>query len=488
MGGEYMSLSDNLASEFAKTTNDNSTKNTNDGSVCGRVVAKDGKMYVMIDGSDLLTPAITTTDVHDSDRVIVKIKDHIATITGNLTAPAVNSDTIEEVVPEIIEDTVINTDTWLYASGGVNVIPNSSALLNIDGWESASESFIFRCVINESSITPEEDSNIEIPTVGDVLRTPEIHMIEAYNGGLAMLLIDCSNKVIFIDGGYSSNGSHCISYLKGLGVNKIDYYVLTHCHTDHGECAPLIFEAFPVVNAIIKPLDKSKLPSHEIEWLTHVVYDNFMQECNKRGVKVIDPRANPSIKLSTSSKLQIYNTSNTNWDNYNHQSLMLLYTYKNTKVFLAGDGTNKSDMSALGTIGKVDLLQLGHHGDGTEGGTSQKLIDELQPKHAYFASQWLALEGDQTKEDETLKRVSFYEAYSYTHGPGQNGDFVFIIGENGVGTVAKHTFARNMWFERSTNVWYWFKEDGYLAKNETLTINGVSYNFDKSGVCTNPWG
>ena len=45
-----------------------------------------------------------------------------------------------------------------------------------------------------------------------------------------------------------------------------------------------------------------------------------------------------------------------------------------------------------------------------------------------------------------------------------------------------------MWFERSTNVWYWFKEDGYLAKNETLTINGVSYNFDKSGVCTNPWG
>lgn len=477
-----------LITDFAKTTNDNNTKNTNDGTVCGTIVEHNGKMYVKIDGSDSLTPIITTTDIMNNDRVIVRIRDHIATVTGNMSSPSVTNSTVVDKVEHAVEDTVYNSDLLLNASGGVNVIPNSTASLNIDGWESASESFIVRYAIFESSIGPVGSTESTGSTGNDDVRTPEIHMIEAYDGGLAMLLIDCNNKVIFIDGGYSSNGSHCIQYLKSLGVNKIDYYIVTHCHTDHAECAPLIFNEFPVVNAIIKPLDKSKLPAVEFEWLTNIVYDNFMNECKNRGVNVIDPCISPYIKLSSSSKLQIYNTSNNNWDNYNHQSLMLLYTYNNSKVFLAGDGTNNSDISVLGSIGKVDLLQLAHHGDGTEGGTSRRLIDELKPTHAYFASSWLAIEGEQTMETETLKRVSFHGAYSYTHGPGQNGDFVFIIGPNEVGTTARHTFATNMWYEREPDIWYWFKADGYLAKSETLLINGVKYEFDDNGVCINPWG
>lgn len=515
-----------LVTDFAKTTNDTSNKNKNDGSVCGTTVEKNGKMYVMIDGSDALTPVITTADIRHNERVIVQIKDHLATVTGNITSPSASSTVVEQVTQDVIDventvtdmgtqienfettvndrvtivehkvtdsaiiSTVTSSENWTNAAGGVNVIPNSTAAINIDGWDSASESTILRYTIFESSIGPSgsTSSTNTNSDVGNDVRTPEIHMIEAYDGGLAMLLIDCSNKVILIDGGYSSNGSHCIEYMKRLGVNKIDYYIVTHCHTDHAECAPLIFNAFPVVNAVIKPLDTSKLPAVEFEWLTHIVYSNFTYECTKRGVNVIDPRSMPYIKLSDASTLQIYNSGNGYWDNYNHQSLMLLYKYRNSKVFLAGDGTNKSDISVLGSIGQVDLLQLGHHGDGTEGGTSQKLIDELKPKHSYFASQWLALSGDQTKEDETLKRVSFHGGYSYSHGSGHNGDFVFIIGPNEVGTTARHTYATNMWYEREHDVWYWFKADGWLAKNETLTINGVSYNFDSNGVCTNPWG
>ena len=34
--------------------------------------------------------------------------------------------------------------------------------------------------------------------------------------------------------------------------------------------------------------------------------------------------------------------------------------------------------------------------------------------------------------------------------------------------------------------WYYMKNDGAMAKNETLTINGKPYSFNTSGICLNP--
>lgn len=522
-----------LITDFAKTTNDTSNKNKNDGSVCGTTVEKNGKMYVMIDGSDVLTPVITTADIRNNERVIVQIKDHLATVTGNITSPSASSTVVDKVTQDVdkvtqdmvdVENTVTDMGTqiekiettvndrvtivehkvtdssiisivtgseeWYNASGGVNVIPNGSASIDLDGWSPAEGSSIVRYSTFESSIGPAGTTSSTTATGSDDVRTPEIHMIEPYGGGLAMLIIDCNNKVVFIDGGYSGNGNHCVQYMKSLGVNKIDFYIITHCHTDHGECAPIIFNNIPVQNVVIKKLVKSKLPQIEFEWMTDIVYDNIMAECNSRKINTIEPRSCPYIILSDNSNLRLYNTNNTKWDNYNHQSLMVLYTYKNSKIFMAGDGTNHADISVLGDIGAVDILQLGHHGDGSIGGSSQALIDELQPKHAYFASAFLATPEEETMETETLKRVSFVGGLSYGHGPGHNGDFKFVINGSGVSTSAISTRARDMWYEREkgSDIWYWFKSDGSLAKNETLTISGVSYTFDSDGICTNPWG
>ncbi len=41
--------------------------------------------------------------------------------------------------------------------------------------------------------------------------------------------------------------------------------------------------------------------------------------------------------------------------------------------------------------------------------------------------------------------------------------------------------AQNEWFEVG-GVWYYSKEDGRMACNETLEINGTKYSFDESGA------
>lgn len=96
-----MALSVDLISQFVKATKDETKKNS-EARVYGTAVVQGTSMFVQLDGSDVLTPVTTTVKMRTDDRVIVSIKDHTATVTGNLTAKAVNDGDIEDIDSEII--------------------------------------------------------------------------------------------------------------------------------------------------------------------------------------------------------------------------------------------------------------------------------------------------------------------------------------------------------------------------------------------------
>lgn len=91
-----MNLSSDLISQFVKVTNDK-TETKKESTVYGTAVEHKGSMYVKIDGSELLTPVETTTDMKDGERVTVTIKNHTAMVTGNISSPAARTDTVKEV-------------------------------------------------------------------------------------------------------------------------------------------------------------------------------------------------------------------------------------------------------------------------------------------------------------------------------------------------------------------------------------------------------
>lgn len=109
-----MELAPSLLKEFAAITNDSNQKEKRE-TTYGTAVVKDGKTYVKMDGSDILTPVSTLMSVQDGDRVVVTVKDHTATVTGNATMPGktredVRSETIfygksetNDIDPSIIE-------------------------------------------------------------------------------------------------------------------------------------------------------------------------------------------------------------------------------------------------------------------------------------------------------------------------------------------------------------------------------------------------
>ena len=105
-----MALSNDLINQLVKATKPETPKNT-EATVYGEVTVVDGKKYVKLDGSDdLLTPVETTTNVQNGERVTVMIKDHTATVTGNISSPAARTQEVEDVNTKVDNFGIIVAD------------------------------------------------------------------------------------------------------------------------------------------------------------------------------------------------------------------------------------------------------------------------------------------------------------------------------------------------------------------------------------------
>lgn len=101
-----MGLSNDLITQFVKVTNDKKEEKK-ETVVYGTVKTVDGVNYVQLDGSELLTPVSSTTNIADGERVTVMIKNHTATVTGNITSPSPSGSDLNNVLDQISEFEIV---------------------------------------------------------------------------------------------------------------------------------------------------------------------------------------------------------------------------------------------------------------------------------------------------------------------------------------------------------------------------------------------
>lgn len=99
-------LTTELINQFVKSTNDKK-EDKKESIVYGTVVLDNGKKFVKIDGSDILTPVQSTTKINTGEKVTVMIKNHNAIITGNISSPAIRdidlTDNEQEIITKITD-------------------------------------------------------------------------------------------------------------------------------------------------------------------------------------------------------------------------------------------------------------------------------------------------------------------------------------------------------------------------------------------------
>ena len=120
-----MSLSKNLINQFVKVVN-YEKKESKESTVNGTYKLIDGVKYVQIDGSDIWTPVNSMVQADDGDRVKVSIKDHNATITGNITNPSASSTSVQNI-KDTVDD---NGNTIKQINNSIQQQNNSIIQLN----------------------------------------------------------------------------------------------------------------------------------------------------------------------------------------------------------------------------------------------------------------------------------------------------------------------------------------------------------------------
>lgn len=225
-----MGVSTELINQFVRVTSDKKTR-VSESILLGTVVIDNGKAFAKIDGSTTLTPIKTTTSVNDGDRVTILIKDHTATITGNITSPSLDKGGVsDEVSDQISEFEIIITDEIVAQNGKIDNL--------------ISENIVIKDTLYAANAEIENliAENVEIK--GKLTATEaEIETIKA-----EYLTVETANITF--------------ATIEHLEVTDAKINNLT---ANFGEFADLTAEKFTAVNAEIKNLKVDKLSATEAD-------------------------------------------------------------------------------------------------------------------------------------------------------------------------------------------------------------------------------
>jgi hypothetical protein len=162
-----MQLSADLVSKFVKATKD--TKTQDGTTMYGTVVMQNGTPYVRLDGSEILTPVTSMADVHSLERVMVLVKDHTATIMGNVSSPSARSDDVKALI-EVVADKAsigdlkaINADIENLKADNVEISDKLTATeADIKDLEADNVTINEKLTANNASIKELEVDNVSI--------------------------------------------------------------------------------------------------------------------------------------------------------------------------------------------------------------------------------------------------------------------------------------------------------------------------------------
>lgn len=190
----------------------------------------------------------------------------------------------------------------------------------------------------------------------------------------ANILIDTGGSINYeidewkIKNNNYSISSNVITYIKSLGINKLDYLILTHGDTDHmGESINLI-NNFNVSNVIFNCGNTNNLENKLINLLDekHIKYYSCIKDLNIKD-----------------TKLEFIN--NKIYDNENDNSSVIytkIYNYK--FLFMADASVNvENNLIKDFNLNNIDVLKVGHHGSKTSSGKT--FINKINPKYSIIS-------------------------------------------------------------------------------------------------------
>ncbi|MFD4492348.1 MBL fold metallo-hydrolase [Lysinibacillus fusiformis] len=199
-------------------------------------------------------------------------------------------------------------------------------------------------------------------TAGHEMR---VHFIDVGQGD-SILIESPNGKTMLIDGGVKGAGQQVVSYLKELGVNKLDQVVATHPDADH------IGGLIPVLQTI--PIEQF-YDSGKVH--TSQTFEEMLMAIDQKNIPYYVPKTGDLIEFDKDVTVEVLNANEHATDN-NDASIVLKVVYGNVSFLLTGDAGIALEKEMMQNDVTATILKAGHHGSNTS--SSEEFIRAVKPE------------------------------------------------------------------------------------------------------------
>lgn len=172
------------------------------------------------------------------------------------------------------------------------------------------------------------------------------------------ILIQTPQQVVLVDTGDVGTKDKLVSYIKKLGITKIDKVVITHPHADHLGGMSAVMDSFPIAQIFDSGFAT-----------TTGMYRQYLSAAQKKKIPFSVLQAGGEVDLGDGMLLKVLAPekpfiSGSDSD-VNNNSVVLKLVYGDFSMLLTGDAETESEERMLRRFGpqlKSRILKSGHHG------------------------------------------------------------------------------------------------------------------------------
>lgn len=209
----------------------------------------------------------------------------------------------------------------------------------------------------------------------------QIHIIDV--GQAESILIVQDGFTMLVDSGDNFSGDDVVRYIKNLGIDKIDIFMITHFHRDHAGGAHKIISSLDVKKIVCHKFSDLSTMQERFWYIDMSIARSIRETVESVSIFMESACENNKLKNFDVGDAKIYTLSQDNdAENVNNKSIVFKLVYGDFSMLFMADAESEVEKELLEEDADLsaDVLKIGHHGSKTS--TTDEFLDKVNPKYA----------------------------------------------------------------------------------------------------------
>ncbi len=209
----------------------------------------------------------------------------------------------------------------------------------------------------------------------------QIHIIDV--GQAESILIVQDGFTMLVDSGDNFTGDDVVKYIKSLGIDKIDIFLITHFHRDHAGGAHKIISSLDVKKIVCHKFSDLSTMQERFWYIDMSISRSIRETFGSMSIFMESACENNKLKNFDVGDAKVYTLSqNNDAVNVNNKSIVFKLVYGDFSMLFMADAESEVEKELLEEDADLsaDVLKIGHHGSKTS--TTDEFLDKVNPKYA----------------------------------------------------------------------------------------------------------